>query len=714
MHLGRRSVSVVVATLAVCGSVLPALGSREWPAYGGGPESTRYSPLDQVNRSNVHHLEVAWTYDTGETGGFQVNPIVVNGVLYANTPRHRVIALDAATGAAIWTFDAKLESRGPNRGVSYWASGDDRRIFAAVDHYLYALNARTGMPVAAFGESGRLDLRKDLGRDPSVQSVQLTTPPIVYKDLLIIGGRVGEGVGASPGDIRAYDAKSGALRWTFHTIPPPGAFGHDTWSKDSWMVNGGANNWAGMALDAARGIVFVPTGSAAPDFYGGDRVGDNLFANCLLALNADTGKRIWHYQMVRHDIWDRDPPSSPTLVTVTRGGVRVDAVAQTTKHGYVFLFERTTGKPLFPIEERAFPASAVPGETTAATQPIPAKPLPFARQLLTSELLTRRTPEAHAWALAAFQKFRSNGQFVPLAVGADTVVFPGFDGGAEWGGSAYDPAKGVLFVNSNDLAWTGGLAVQEAPTSGRAVYLKECALCHLDSLAGAPPTIPTLVGIRERRTPDELTTVIRKGAGRMPGFPQLSDEAVEGLVEYMRSGRDRDLHESAARAASYRFTGYKRFMDPDGYPAVAPPWGTLNAIDLNTGEYAWKIPLGEHPELTAKGLKETGSENYGGPIVTAGGLVFIAATSFDKKFRAFDKDTGKLLWETTLPFAGNATPATYEVNGRQFIVVPAGGGKSKDPSGGVYVAFALSRALDNSGFRIPDSEYAFRFRILIP
>jgi quinoprotein glucose dehydrogenase len=663
---------------------------QQWPAYGGDAEGSRYSSLGQINRENVTELTVAWTYDTGETGGFQVSPIVVDGVLYANTPRHRVIALDAATGRLIWRFDSKLEGRAPNRGVTYWSAASERRIFAAVDQFLYALDARTGNPVTTFGDNGRIDLRSGLDRDPASQSVRLTTPGVVYKDLLIVGGRTSEGAGASPGDVRAYDARTGQLRWKFHTIPRPGEFGYESWSPESWKINGSANNWAGMAVDEVRGIVYVPTGSAAPDFYGGDRVGDNLFANCLIALKAGTGDRLWHFQIVRHDIWDRDPPSPPMLVTVRRGGRLIDAVAQTTKHGYVFVFDRENGRPLFPIEYRAFPPSTVPGEVAAATQPIPVKPAPFARQRLTSDLLTTRTPEAHSWALEQFKTFRSEGQFVPLSVGKDTVVFPGFDGGAEWGGSAFDPQSGVLFVNANDLAWTGSLAPDVTGTSGRAVYLKECANCHRDDLKGTPPQIPTLVDVARRRTAQELTRVIQQGAGRMPGYATMSDDALKALIEYLTTGKESQPAQGPApESVRYRFTGYKKFLDPDGYPATAPPWGTLNAINLNTGEYVWKVPLGEYPELVEKGLANTGSENYGGPIVTAGGVVFIAATNFDRKFRAFDTGTGRLLWETRLPFAGNATPATYEVNGRQFIVVPAGGGKSRDPSGGVYVAFAL-------------------------
>jgi quinoprotein glucose dehydrogenase len=672
----------------------PPIDYTGWAAYGGTAGQVRYSSLRQIDRSNVKQVQEAWRYDTGETGGLQTQPIVADGVLYANTPSHKAFALDAATGAHLWTFDSGLESRGANRGLTYWRSGEDRRVFTAVDQYLYALDARTGKPIAAFGAGGRLDLRSDLGRDPATQSVRLTSPGIVYRDLLIIGGRVSEGLPASPGDIRAYDARSGRLRWAFHTIPHPGETGYDSWLKESWTYNGGSNNWAGMTLDEARGILYVPTGSASADFYAANRLGDNLFSTCLIALNAATGERLWHFQVVRHDIWDRDLPSPPSLVTVRQNGRTIDAVAQTTKHGFIFLFDRVTGQSLFPIEYRKFPSSDVPGEVAAETQPIPLKPRPFARQQLTADMLTTRTPAAHAWAVAELQKYRNGGLFVPLAVGTQTIVFPGFDGGAEWGGSAVDPETGWLYVNANDLAWSGSLAPNEPAVNARGVYQQQCSACHRDDFAGTPPQIPSLIGVGARHSRAELADVIRKGAGRMPGFPNLSANAVNALVEYMVTGRVGAPDEQGAPPDSpaflkYRFTGYRKFLDPDGYPAVSPPWGTLAAVNLNTGDYAWQIPLGEYPELVAQGLRNTGSENYGGPIVTAGGLVFIGATSFDRKFRAFDKTTGDLLWETMLPFSGNATPATYERNGRQFVVIAAGGGKSKGPSGGVYVAFAL-------------------------
>ena len=693
--LGRSLALAAAAALGLGAQATspPAGAYRGWPAYGGGPEGRRYSALDQINRDNVRQLEVAWTFDSGEDGGLQTNPIVVDGVVYVTTPKHRVAALDAATGRLVWKFDSAIESSGPNRGLTYWASGDDRRVFTAQDQYLYALDARTGRPVTGFGAEGRIDLREDLGRPAEEQSVRLTTPGIVYKDLIIVGGRVGEGLPSSPGHVRAYDARTGKLAWIFHTIPHPGELGYDTWPPDAWKYIGGANNWAGMALDAARGIVYVPTGSAAADFYGANRLGDNLFANSLLALDAATGKRLWHFQSVRHDIWDRDFPSPPCLVTVTRRGRRVDAVAQTTKSGYVFLFDRTDGTPLFPIEYRKFPPSGLEGEVAADTQPLPARPAPFARQRLTEDLLTDRTPEAHRSALEAFRALRSEGQFVPFTVGQDTVIFPGYDGGAEWGGPAFDPQTGLLYVNANEMAWTGALAPNVAGTGGRTLYLRDCAACHRDNLRGTPPQMPSLVGVANRRYEGDLTRIIRKGVGRMPGFPALSADEVAAIVEYLKTGEDRGVEHSSPSPISlkYRFTGYHKFLDPDGYPAIKPPWGTLTAINLDTGEQAWQVPLGEYPALAAAGLKTTGSENYGGPVVTAGGLVFIGATSYDKKVRAFDKATGELRWEARLPFSATGTPATYEAAGRQFLVVPAGGGKDGGPSGGVYVAFALPK-----------------------
>jgi len=695
----------IALALLFTSTLLPAADPyREWGVYGGSPDSIRFSSLDQINRDNVARLAVAWTYDTGDAfrdSEMECNPIVVDGVLYATTPKLRLIALDAATGKLRWSFDPQQNQRSfgkaRNRGVTYWAAGADRRIFLPASHWLYALDAATGAPVKSFGENGRVDLRAGLGRPLEEMSISATTPGIVYKDLLIMGSIVSETLPASPGDIRAYDARTGKIRWTFHTIPHPGEFGYDTWPKDAWQYIGAANNWAGMSLDISRGLVFVPTGSAAFDFYGANRKGDDLFANTLLALNAETGERVWHFQAVRHDLWDRDFPAPPNLVTVRRGGAPVDAVAQISKSGHVFLFERATGKPLFPIEERAVPPSTVEGELAAARQQLPTKPPPFARQSFTEDMVTNRTPEAHAAVLTRLRQVRSAGQFVPPSL-EGSVVFPGFDGGAEWGGAAFDPSSGWLYVNANEMPWI--LRLVEKPgdaTTGRGLYNARCAGCHRPDMQGSPPEFPALADIAKRRTREQIAAIIRQGSGRMPAFAQLPSDALAAIIAYISRGIDLPVTSVPQNGPwpieqKYTSDGYNKFLDPDGYPAVEPPWGTLNAIDLNKGEIAWKIHFGEYPELAAKGAATTGSENYGGPVVTAGGLLFIGATIRDHKFRAYDKATGKLLWETTLPAAGIATPATYEVDGRQYVVIAAGGGKWGAPSGSSYIAFALPRS----------------------
>jgi quinoprotein glucose dehydrogenase len=669
--------------------------SQNWSRYGGNDENNHYSPLAQIDRGNVSKLQVAWTFDTGEEGGLQTSPLIVNGVLYGITPTQKIFALYAATGKLLWKFDSGIIGRQPDRGLAYWAAADGKgaRILVGVVNYLYALDAATGTPISEFGNAGRIDLRENLGREPaSENSIVLSSPGVVFEDLVIVGGRFPETLPAAPGNIRAFDVRTGKLRWAFHTIPLPGEFGYDTWPPDAWKTSGAANNWAGMSLDAARGIVYVPTGSAASDFYGTDRVGDDLFANCLIALDARTGKRLWHFQAVRHDLWDRDFPSPPVLLAVERNGQSIDAVAQPSKQGFIYLFNRLTGEPLFPLQLYSYPPSNVPGEVAAKEQALPTVPAPFARQRLTEDMLTRRTPESHRWAVDKFKTFRSDGQFVPLSVDSDTVIFPGFDGGAEWGGSAIDPRTSTVFVNSNDIAWNASLAVTENASNARSLYVSQCGVCHGEKLTGSPPAFPSLIGVGARLSHAQIISTIGAGKGRMPAFPNLSDKQKDALAGFLASGINKELASTGPLppAMKYHLTGYNRFLDPDGYPAVAPPWGTLNAINLNTGEYLWKIPFGEYPELAAAGLRGTGTENYGGPIVTASGLLFIGATNYDKKFHAYDISNGKLLWETTLPFAGNATPATYSVNGRQFVVIAAGGGKDlKSKSGGVYVAFAL-------------------------
>ena len=612
---------------------------------------------------------------------------MIDGVLFAYTPEQKVIALNAATGTLLWTFDSqkefaaeKVTSRA-ERGLAYWREGSQKRIFAGVSQYVYALDPSNGKVIPSFGNHGRIDLREGLRGDPKLQSVSITSPGVIYKDLIILGDATPEALPAPPGDIRAYDVRTGKLRWIFHTIPHPGEFGYNTWPKNAWTYSGAANNWTGMALDAERGIVYVPTGSAATDWYGADRVGDNLFANSLIALNAETGKRIWHFQAVRHDLWDHDLPSPPTLVTVSRDGKDVPAVVQTTKQGFLFLFNRVTGEPLFPIEYRKVAPSNVPGEVAASEQPFPTKPAPFARQKITEEELTNRTPEAHQWAVEQFRKFHYEGQFTPNSVGVDTLMFPGFDGGAEWGGSAFDAGTHILYLNGNDVGLTESLVKRTGGTAGRSVYLSQCAACHRENRAGSPPEIPSLADIGSRMDAAQIGKLIESGKGRMPPFPNLDRESgqVHALIQYLLKGEPKNAATAAPLSgrAQYDTTGYDKFLDPQGYPANSPPWGTLNAINLDTGEYVWKETFGQYPELVAQGLPDTGSENYGGPVVTDGGVLFIGATVLDKKFRAYDKGTGKLLWEALLPFSANATPITYEINGRQYVVIAAGG--QRDP-----------------------------------
>lgn len=654
-----------------------------------------YSPLKQIHTRNAAQLVKAWQFDSGDEfkgSEIQCRPLVIDGVLYATTPKLRVVALDGATGKQLWSYDPfqgkPVTSKQRSRGFMHW----NGRLYFGAGHQLVALDRKTGQPVAEFGDNGRVDLRQGLGRDPETQRLQMTSPGVVYKDLLIVGFLTSEGLPSSPGDIRAYDARTGKLRWSFHTIPHPGEPGYDTWPQDGWQKLGGANSWPGMALDEKRGLVFVPTGSAAFDFYGGNRPGDNLYANSLIALNAATGKRVWHFQFVKHDVWDRDLPTAPALVTVKRDGRVIDAVAQCTKSGHVFVFHRETGESLFPLETVKVPPSPADGEHLSPTQTLPLQPAPFARQQLTEDMLTRRTPEAQADALKRFRTFRSGPQFTPPGF-EGTVIFPGFDGGAEWGGQAYDPETGLLYINSNEMAWILRLIPQgdgARKSTAAQLYSRNCATCHREDRKGTPPEFPSLLNLEGKNVEE----VIRKGAGRMPGFAFLGEAGLRALTEFLRTGDNKEIELPAPRQSAgvqlkYRTDGYNKFLDADGYPAIAPPWGTLNALNVSTGEYAWRIPFGEFPELAAKGMRDTGTENYGGGVVTAGGLLFIGATNHDRKFHVFDKLTGKLLWESTLPAGGNATPVVYEVKGKQYVAIAAGGGKSGAPSGGSYVAFAL-------------------------
>ncbi len=597
----------------------------DWLATNGDREGTRYSRLDQINRKNVRKLKPAWSYHTGDADpqkltNIECTPVVVDGWMYVTTcsPRVKIVALDAATGKERWKYDPFARPRpgqiiasgGVNRGVSYWSDGKPnglrRVLMGTADGRLLSLDAHTGKPDPAFGKGGEVDLRAGIERDISRLPYGCTSPPAIYRDLAILGFANGEGTGpGAPGDVRAFDVRTGKEVWRFHTVPRPGEYGHDTWATDTWKERGGCNSWSGATVDTRNEIVFVGTGSPAFDFYGGDRKGRNLFGNCIIALDANTGKRLWHYQVVRHDLWDYDNPCPPVVCTVRQNGRLREAVAQVTKTGYCFVLDRKTGEPLFPMEERSVPPSDIPGEAAWPTQVFPLKPPPFSRQGFGPEEVTNISPESRRYVSEKIQGMKYGPIFTPTGF-QPTIRFPGFFGGATWSGASFDPTTGTLYVNSNNIP------------------------------------------------------------------------------------REHHLEKTASGSRDpYRNTGYGRFHDQFGYPAVKPPWGNLTAIDLNRGEFRWQIPLGEFPELTRKGLPPTGTENLGGTIVTAGGLVFAAGTK-DEMFRAFDKKTGKELWEYKLPFGGYATPCTYAVNGKHYVAIAAaGGGKLATPAGDVFVAFAL-------------------------
>lgn len=668
-----------------------------WHEYLGGADRNHYSPLTQINAQNIGDLKIAWTYALPDSGQMQVNPLVIDGIMYGVSSKVQPFALDATTGKEIWRFNENLSHwASTSRGLAYWTNGKEKRLLHTIGPYLYAIDANTGKKIESFGNGGKVDLHTGLPAIAQDKFIMSNTPGTIFGDLIVMPVRLSEGADAAPGDIRAFNVITGQLVWTFHTIPYPGEYGYETFPKNAYKNTniGAANNWAGMAIDHKRGIIFVPTGSAAYDFYGGNRKGKNLFSNCLIALNAKTGKRIWHYQTMHHDVWDRDHPAPPNLVTVKHKGKLVDAVAQVTKQGYVFLFERTTGKPLFPIKEVAAPKSDLPGEITWPTQPIPTKPAPYARQ---SQDLTEADISSYASnrtaLLAQFKTYRKAQFAAPSREG--TIILPGYDGGAEWGGAAADP-DGILYVNSNEMPWI--LTMKPAPKAnqlaalplGERTYQLKCMQCHGANLQGNPKSnYPSLINIGKKHDRQAIATLVNNGKGMMPGFNALTSDEKTALLDYLLGLEKKEVTATNTTKNEYivpfQSTGYNKFLDNKGHPAISPPWGTLNAIDLNTGNYVWKIPFGNEPNLSVKG---TGTENYGGPVITASGLLFIAATK-DGMFRAYNKKTGQLIWETELPFAAFSTPATYAVNGKQYIVLSCGGTKLGTPKGNLYVAFAL-------------------------
>ncbi len=693
------SVSSVAALL---GATQPL---QDWSIYRGDAKGTQYSELTQIHAANVHELEPAWTYHTGtaEKGTtIYSNPIVVDGTLFLTGPKLEAIALDAATGEERWTFrpwefpGAPPVSSGRNRGVTHWSDGAQDRIFSFVKNRVYALDAATGQPIASFGRGGFIDLHENLGMDPAKASVEVTVPSIVFEDLLIVGGRVPEGYRSTPGHIRAFDAHTGEFRWIFHTLPQPGEFGYDTWEWQEGQAYGGANPWGGFTLDEERGWVFCATGSPSFDFYGANRKGMNLFGNCVLALNARTGERIWHYQTVHHDLWDFDNPPAPMLLTVTAGETQRDVVVQMTKMGLIFVLDRETGEPVFPVDEIPVPASTVPGEQAWPTQPVPRKPKPLSRWSITADDLFDATPERTAQAQEAFRQYRNVPIYTPPSL-VPSLMFPGTLGGIQWHGASYDPTSNLLYVTSHDIPGLLHLVPErrfDADTAtpeeiGRHLYVQNCSACHGLDRAGIPPAFPTLLDTP--KSDQEIIKLIVEGRGLMPGYPNYSRSEREALLAFLRTAPDELPADGSDADPSTRYvmSGYHRFTDENGAPWIKPPYGKLSAVNLQDGEIKWEVPLGEYPHLVEQGIRNTGTMNFGGAVATAGGVIFVAATA-DEKIRAFEKDGGRTLWEYQLPYGGYATPSIYEIAGRQYVVIACGGGgKIGTPSGDTIIAFAL-------------------------
>ncbi len=679
----------------------------QWQIYSGDNAGSRFSTLSQINRSNVQDLKPVWIYrteDAGESTTIQCNPIIVNEKMFIISPGLKLTALNALTGNPIWTFDPAYVrvSGGNSRGVTYWTDGQAERIFYGASAFLFALNVQDGRLIPSFGQDGKVDLHEGLGDKALTKWVTATSPGIVYKNLLILGSRVGEGPAqAAPGYIRAFDVNTGDLKWLFRTIPAPGEYGSETWPVNVLEEIGGANTWGGFTLDVARGMVFCGTGSTSYDHYGGNREGANLFANCVLALDAATGERIWHYQVVHHDLWDYDIPCQPNLVQVKKDGKLIDAVAQPTKVGHLFVLDRETGDPIFPVEELAVPQSEIPGEKSWPTQPFPPASLRYTNQQFTEDDITDISTEANQYVKTLISEFRLGGVFLPPGK-KPTIIIPQFNGGTNWGGAAYDPEKRFLYVNnSNEAEWTSMISAS-ADTEisrfdlGAQFYKTICSDCHGNrSPRPGAPGLNNLNQIAAGHSHQYLHGVIQNGKGQMPAFAHLSDDERTAIIAFLKQeGKDvfldfGDLQLSSPSDISWIGTGHRVIKDHEGFPINRPPWGNLTAIDLDQGKIAWQMTLGTYPELEKRGYPLTGTFNMGGPIVTAGGLVFVAAT-MDERIRAFDKDNGATLWEYQLETGGYATPSTFEIDGKQMIVIAAGGGgKPGTRSGDAYYCFGL-------------------------
>ena len=705
--------SVLILMLA-CDPQQPTYLS--WAKTGGGSENLKYSALQQIDTTNYAKLGVAWVYhtennDSTKFGPMECNPIVVNGVMYGVSPKLKLFAVNAATGKEIWTFNPAdsasnktwhRSSVNMNRGVAYWEKENDKRIIYTVGPIVFCVNATTGKLVPSFGTDGGINLLNGLDRDPNKLFVAPTSPVMVYKNLFFVSGLVGE---ETPGHIRAFDVLTGKQQWIFHTIPYPQDKGYETWDDTTaYKHMGSTNSWAGFSLDEKRGILFAPTGNPTNDFYGGNRTGMGLYGNSLLAIDAATGKLKWHFQTVHHDVWDMDLPAPPALVTVTHKGKQIDAVAQTTKTGFVFLLDRETGKPLFPVKEVSVnTATTLANEKLWPTQPMPVIPKPLVRQSFDSaDLNDIVDASSYASIKKTFLNYGSGKIFTPPSV-KGTIVLPGYDGGAEWGGPSFDPETQFLYVNTNEMAWLLNMVENKKNDktlltnyeAGKIIYTQNCMKCHGTEMQGGG-NYPSIVGADKKYTVTSFSQLVTTGKRMMPGNNVLTIQEKTALASYVLNVKNAQQIKYTGdvskllppQKTTYGFTGYNKFLTPEGYPAIRPPWGSLTAIDLKTGAHVWKIPFGEFEALKAMGIPATGRENYGGPVVTKGGLLFIGASA-DGKFRIIHKRTGKILREIDLPAPGVATPSIYEVNGKQYVVIACGGSKWGGKTSDAYVAFTL-------------------------
>lgn len=670
--------------------------SLDWSVTGGDEGVTRFSKADEITKENVSKLKVAWVYHSGNSkGNIQMNPLVVEGIMYVTTPDHEIIAVNAKTGQEIWRHNPARKGErlgGINRGIAFWKEGSDRRLLFTANNYLVAIDARTGKSIESFGQEGRVDLNEGLVRPASEMKITAPASPVVYRNTIIVGCMSW----SAPANVSGFDVKTGKRTWLFNTIPQPSEPGYETWGDaDFWREGAGVNVWGGLSVDTELGMVYFATGQPKNDFYRPGKPGSQLYGNSIVALNAATGKHAWHYQVIHRDLWDLDLPCAPILADFTHKGKPVAGVVQLTKTGNIFLFNRQTGELLSEVEERPVPKSQLWGENAYPTQPYVQWPQSFSRQVVTEKDLTDRNPEVHQEALSRFRSADTGWYVPPTQKG---VIYYGIHGGAEWSGGAYDPTTGNLYVNANELAWhitmidinakeKSATALAQHP--GRRVYLeKGCVGCHGSERQGNGG-IPALVRLSQKYKQPDVVQIIKNGRGAMPAFSQISEDEVQALAEFLLDMESHKPQKEQNLPPVYRAMNYTKFLDKDHYPATKAPWGTLNAINLHSGKMVWKQPLGEYPELTARGIPVTGRENFGGCIVTKGGLVFIAATG-DEKIRAFDKDSGKKLWEADLPFGGYATPSTYMIEGKQYLVIAAtGGGKLGTKTGDAYVAFAL-------------------------